>query len=170
MKKKIASLLLMISLVACSVMPAFAGTRLARPEIEEIDPGQNSIKVDWTYVKHSDEYNVYRSTSSDGTYRYIATTDESWYRDYDIKKGTRYYYKVRAVSYGDYENSKMSTWRSGKVKKPASSSYNVSQTVYITNTGSKYHRAGCGYLWNSSHAVSLSNAKSWGYTACSRCW
>lgn len=42
-------------------------------------------------------------------------------------------------------------------------------TVYITDTGSKYHRSGCRYLWNSSNAVTLSNAKSWGYSPCSVC-
>ena len=44
-----------------------------------------------------------------------------------------------------------------------------SQTVYITDTGSKYHRAGCQYLRRSSHAITKSNAISRGYGACSRC-
>lgn len=44
-----------------------------------------------------------------------------------------------------------------------------SATVYITDTGEKYHKAGCQYLKNSSHAISKSNAISRGYTACSKC-
>lgn len=44
-----------------------------------------------------------------------------------------------------------------------------SQTVYITDTGSKYHRSGCQYLRSSHHAISKSNAISRGYGACSRC-
>lgn len=40
--------------------------------------------------------------------------------------------------------------------------------VYVTNTGNKYHRSWCSYL-QSSHAISLSTAKSSGYTPCSRC-
>lgn len=44
-----------------------------------------------------------------------------------------------------------------------------SQTVYITDTGSKYHRSGCQYLRSSRHAISKSNAISRGYGACSRC-
>lgn len=43
-------------------------------------------------------------------------------------------------------------------------------TVYITDTGSKYHRAGCRYLSQSSHSISLSSAKQLGYTACSVCY
>lgn len=45
----------------------------------------------------------------------------------------------------------------------------TSVTVYITNTGEKYHRWGCQYLWNSSIAVALDYALAAGYTPCSRC-
>lgn len=43
-------------------------------------------------------------------------------------------------------------------------------TVYVTNTGSKYHKNGCQYLSQSKNAISLSDAKAAGYTACSRCY
>ncbi len=42
-------------------------------------------------------------------------------------------------------------------------------TVYITDTGSKYHRDGCRYLRQSKHAISKSDAQSRGYDACSVC-
>jgi hypothetical protein len=41
-------------------------------------------------------------------------------------------------------------------------------TVYVTRTGSKYHRAGCTYLRSSSIPIKLS-AASGRYSACSRC-
>lgn len=41
-------------------------------------------------------------------------------------------------------------------------------TVYITRTGSKYHRAGCSYLRRSSIPIDLEEAKG-RYGACSRC-
>lgn len=44
-----------------------------------------------------------------------------------------------------------------------------SETVYITRTGSKYHRAGCSYL-KSSIPISKSDAIAAGYTPCSRCY
>lgn len=50
-----------------------------------------------------------------------------------------------------------------------SSSELTGQTVYITDTGSKYHRYGCRYLRQSCHSISLSSAKSRGYTACKVC-
>ncbi len=40
--------------------------------------------------------------------------------------------------------------------------------VYVTRTGSKYHRYGCSYL-KSCIETTLSSAKSSGYGACSRC-
>lgn len=45
---------------------------------------------------------------------------------------------------------------------------NGSVTVYITNTGEKYHREKCTFL-KSSHAVTLNYAVKHGYTRCSRC-
>jgi len=44
-----------------------------------------------------------------------------------------------------------------------------SDTVYITNTGKKYHRAGCRYLAKSQIPISLSDAKARGYQPCSVC-
>jgi hypothetical protein len=42
-------------------------------------------------------------------------------------------------------------------------------TVYVTRTGSKYHNDGCRYLKKSKIAVTLSEAKRLGNTACSVC-
>lgn len=45
----------------------------------------------------------------------------------------------------------------------------IGVTVYITQTGSKYHMYGCRYLSKSKIAISLSNAKAQGYGPCSVC-
>lgn len=42
-------------------------------------------------------------------------------------------------------------------------------TVYITKTGTKYHRAGCRYLKDSKIPIKKSEAISRGYTPCSVC-
>ena len=52
---------------------------------------------------------------------------------------------------------------------PAEESIPVDATVHITETGSKYHSAGCQYLSNSDIEVSLSDAKARGLSPCSRC-
>ena len=41
--------------------------------------------------------------------------------------------------------------------------------VYITNTGSKYHRSGCRYLSESKIGIERAKAIREGYTACSVC-
>jgi micrococcal nuclease len=43
------------------------------------------------------------------------------------------------------------------------------QTVYITKTGKKYHRANCRYLSRSKIPTSLKDAKANRYTPCSVC-
>ena len=42
-------------------------------------------------------------------------------------------------------------------------------TVYVTNTGAKYHSSGCRYLKKSSNAISLEDAVNSGYTPCKVC-
>lgn len=42
-------------------------------------------------------------------------------------------------------------------------------TVYVTDTGKKYHRASCSYLRKSSNPMDLEDAKARGLTPCSRC-
>lgn len=168
MKKKVVSLLISAIMVATSAMPAFAATKLNRPVIDSISHTDSAIDLDWDSVNHADSYKIYRSTHSDSGFKYIATTDWCSYRDDDVIKNVRYYYKVRAISYsGKYDSSRLSKWRSNKIPKPKAT---VSQTVYITRTGAKYHRYGCQYLRQSCIAVSKSNAVSSGYTACSVCW
>lgn len=64
--------------------------------------------------------------------------------------------------------SSSSSGSSGGITSSTSDTQSV--TVYITNTGSKYHKNGCQYLRESKNAVTLTQAKSWGYTPCSRCY
>jgi len=47
--------------------------------------------------------------------------------------------------------------------------YAEDPTVYITKTGTKYHRATCSYLRSSKIPIPLSEAIARGYTPCSRC-
>jgi len=55
------------------------------------------------------------------------------------------------------------------VQKLKAADENEQITVYITKTGSKYHRASCTYLRKSSIPISLKDAVARGYTPCSIC-
>lgn len=46
---------------------------------------------------------------------------------------------------------------------------NQQQTVYVTNTGKKYHSAGCRTLKQSQRSISLDDAKAAGYKPCGIC-
>lgn len=46
---------------------------------------------------------------------------------------------------------------------------NVGSVVYITNSGEKYHRAGCQYLKKSCIEISKADAIAQGYTPCKKC-
>ena len=66
-------------------------------------------------------------------------------------------------------SSKAATAKSTTPKAASPLTDNQSVTVYITDTGSKYHRAGCKYLKKSKHAISLKDAKAQGYGPCGIC-
>jgi len=54
--------------------------------------------------------------------------------------------------------------------KPAPTEETKDTTVYITATGSKYHKDGCRHLAKSKIPISLSEAKSKGYEPCGTCY
>lgn len=45
-----------------------------------------------------------------------------------------------------------------------------SEIVYVTESGTKYHRSGCQHLKKSAIEIPLSRAEANGYTPCSKCW
>ena len=73
--------------------------RCARPVVKPdylISTGKPYIK--WTAVSGASKYYVYRSGSSNGTYKYVGTTTATNYTDNKANAGYTYYYKVKAVS------------------------------------------------------------------------
>lgn len=61
-----------------------------------------SVKLTWSGVEGATSYKVYRA-AKDGAYKLIETTTSTSYKDSGLKTGTKYSYKVTAVS-GDYES------------------------------------------------------------------
>lgn len=54
-------------------------------------------------------------------------------------------------------------------KNVVDNSEDASDVVYITNTGTKYHRNWCSYLSSSKKAITINDAINKGYSPCSRC-
>ncbi len=86
-----------------------------------------------------------------------------------LKASTRYYVQLRAYKVVDGKKY-YSDWSAKKsVKTKAKAKKSSGGTVYITDTGEKYHRGTCRYLRYSKYAISKSEAQRQGYTACKVC-
>lgn len=98
----------------------------------------------------------------------VAAAEQASYQD-GFESGETYGYNS-GYNAGYYAASKSDSTSPTVKYQGGESSYTqtYSYTVYVTDTGSKYHRADCSYL-KSSHAISLEDALARGYTACSRC-
>ena len=86
----------------------------------------------------------------------------------DYQKVGWYTSKSAAKQHAPSHQKSTSTSNKGLKASTASNDKNT-LTVYITKTGSKYHRSGCRYLSCSCYPISLSSAKNQGYSPCSRC-
>lgn len=56
-----------------------------------------TASVAWTTIKGAGKVYVYRSTSADGTYKYVGSSTCTSYTDNSVTAGKTYYYKVRGV-------------------------------------------------------------------------
>ena len=70
-------------------------TSLAKPTVK-ITTSNGKPKLSWSKVTGADKYYVYRSTDGK-TFKHFATTTKLSYTNTSAKKGTKYYYKVKAV-------------------------------------------------------------------------
>ncbi|WP_288885400.1 Ig-like domain-containing protein [uncultured Eubacterium sp.] len=55
-----------------------------------------NITASWNSVAKAEKYIVYRSTSSNGKYKKVATVSNTTYTDSNLKRGSKYFYKVYA--------------------------------------------------------------------------
>ena len=85
----------------------------AKPVVK-ITTSSGDPKLTWTAVTGASKYEVYRATSSGGTYTKVATTTAKTYTDKTAAAGKTYYYKVKAVS---------------KVKTAANSAYSAVKSI-----------------------------------------
>lgn len=118
---------------------------------------------------YTQNVHYYEQLSRDADYtieqlrsEYSDRYDEGYNDGYDDAKED---YKPDSTSLGD-NTSSYESYSGGDT----SDKDYIGTTVYITDTGSKYHRYGCQYLRQSCQEISISDAESQGYTPCSVCW
>ena len=94
---------------------------MAKPSISKLTPGSKRITVKWGRIAGANGYKIYRSTSKNSKYKCVKTINKgstfSW-KNTGLKKGKRYYYKVRAYRIVDkkYVYSNISSVKYIKVK------------------------------------------------------
>ena len=131
------------------------------------------------------EYDVQQQDKYGRTLAYVYLEDGTFVNAELVKQG---YAQVATyppnVKYVDLfqkvqkeaQAEKRGLWASESPKEPAEPTtkeqppnQGKSDIVYITNTGEKYHRAGCRYLKKSSIPIERKEAIAKGYTPCSVC-
>ncbi|MBO4900279.1 MAG: hypothetical protein J5509_08295 [Lachnospiraceae bacterium] len=150
MKKKITALCLMILLTLSYSISAFAAPKT-------MSDGQ----------LFDAEY--YADNNPD-VVKALGSTEEALYKHY-IEHGKAEGRLPYADAPKPSSSTKTSTSAPAVTNNRASSANQnkTTTTVYITNTGSKYHNAGCRYLKNSKIAIDLADAKEQGYEPCKVC-
>uniref|UniRef100_UPI002F3EF0EA fibronectin type III domain-containing protein n=1 Tax=Anaerosporobacter sp. TaxID=1872529 RepID=UPI002F3EF0EA len=95
---------------------ACATATLKKTENVKVTTETNGNKISWSKVSGASKYNVYRSASKNGEYKYIGCSSTVSYTDKTADQSKVYYYKVRAYSgcyfvnyYGVYSDIVAST-------------------------------------------------------------
>lgn len=73
-----------------------SGRALATPKVTEIKSTAKGIYLKFAAIKGAVSYDIYRSTSSYGTFKKIANVKTTSYTDTNVKDNTAYYYKIVA--------------------------------------------------------------------------
>lgn len=138
-------------------------TKTATPTIKSISNSSRKVTITWNNVSGESGYQVYYSTSKNGTYKKLGSVgaDKTTYTSEKLTAGKTYYFKVRAYKkvddktiYGAFSDIK---------------SIKIPLVYYVTKTGKKYHVDGCRSLSKSKIQISYNNAVARGYKPCSSC-
>ncbi|WML24578.1 SpoIID/LytB domain-containing protein [Neobacillus sp. OS1-33] len=148
--------------------------KLASPaNLKAVASTYNSVNLSWSAVSGASGYEIYRSTSSTGTYTKIASTSSTSYRSTSLNTGTAYYYKVRAyqtvtpLAYSGYSSvvSAKPVLATPSSPKAASSAYNSIKTSWTAVSGAsgyEVYRAtsstGSYYYAGSTTSTSYNNS------------
>ena len=138
-------------------------TKTAKPTLKTVTLSSGKVTLAWNNVSGESGYEIYYSTSKNGTYKKMASVaaNKTSYTSSKLTAGKTYYFKVRAYkTVGDDKvYSAFSDVKSVKIP----------VVYYVTKTGKKYHVDGCRSLSQSKIQISYSNAVARGYKPCNSC-
>lgn len=80
---------------------AAATTKPGKTTMKKAKAGKKKAAIRWKKVRGADNYQIYRSVKKNGSYKKVKTVSgkSTTWTNKKLKKGKRYYYKVRAVKY-----------------------------------------------------------------------
>lgn len=166
--------------IAVTGQGAYTGTKTVTVKVYPKKPAAktpsattSAVTAKWSKGKNDvSGYQIKCSTSKSmaGSKTVTASKNATSKKISGLKAGTRYYVQVRAYKTVDGKKY-YSGWSAKKSVKTKAKvvEKTTSGTVYITNTGEKYHRGTCRYLRYSKYSISKSDAIAQGYTACKVC-
>ena len=122
----------MVLLFTCAFAVTANAASIKAPKVKAYNiSSTGKIKVDWPSVDNAAKYKVYRSTSSNGSFKLVKTVSSSKYTDTSAKAGKCYYYYVRAVTKSGKTSSKSNVVkRYCDLKQPT-----VSSTINVASSG-----------------------------------
>ena len=138
-------------------------TKTSTPSITVTSSSKTKALVKWNNVSGESGYQVWYSTSKDGTYKRFgnAKANATSLTVTGLTNGKTYYFKVRTYTKTD-SGYVYSSWSPVK-------SVTLTTSYYITKTGTKYHIDGCSSLSKSKIEISYKDAVAKGYKACDKC-
>ena len=89
--------------------------KLTAPSKLKVSAGKRKVTLSWKKASGAKKYEIYRSSKKKSGYKKIATTTKTKYENKKLKKGARYYYKVRTLR-GSAKSGFTNRVLSGKVK------------------------------------------------------
>lgn len=137
-----------------AVISVGEGNKYGHPNAETL----NKLRADGVSIFRTDEQGTIVATSDGSAITWNCSPSESW--------------QAGEPTGSSIGSTGSTTSQSAVVENSddaASPDTDADVAVHITNTGTKYHAAGCRYLKDSDIEVPLSEAKDRGYTPCSVC-
>jgi len=119
-----------------------------------VQDGVPKITLKWGAVKQANEYRIFRSTASNGTYECIASTEGTTYIDV-LDKKAQYYYKVQAVKTyagAEYNSAYSAAKNYGFVVAPLSLTAQSTSAAKVKLSWSKVQRADGYAIYRSKSA------------------
>lgn len=146
--------------VVLTLLPQSGGIPKAPTGLSASSTSSSQVQLYWNDNSNNENgFKIEQKATGDWTQACTTPANTQIYYVGGLSSAYTYSFRVRA-----YNSDGNSDYSNEAARKPGEDI-----TVYITNTGTKYHRDGCQYLASSKIAINLLDAKAQGYTPCSVC-